>query len=203
MTTKIKIALLIVALAVTGGTSDFAAAQYPSKPIRILVTAAAGGNLDVLARAVAEPMSKSLGQPVVVENMTGAGGLIAIRLVAKQAAPDGYTLLAASNTVALAPGFRKDPGYDPTTDLVGIGDMQAVTYILMGPASQPAKTATDLIAAAKAQAGHACLRQWRSRHQHPYPCPAVYAASRHRRRPRALQGQRAGPHRPTPAAAST
>jgi tripartite-type tricarboxylate transporter receptor subunit TctC len=117
------------------------------------VTSAAGGNLDVLARAVAEPMSKSLGQPVIVENMTGAGGLIAIRLVAKQAAPDGYTLLAASNTVALAPGFRKEPGYDPATDLVGIGDMQAVTYILMGPASQPANTATELIAAAKAKPG--------------------------------------------------
>ena len=79
MNTRLKIALLIVALAITAGTSDFAAAQFPNKPIRILVTAAAGGNLDVLARAVAEPMSKTLGQPVIVENMTGAGGLIAIR----------------------------------------------------------------------------------------------------------------------------
>ena len=144
---------LIVVLATTAGASDFAAAQFPTKPIRILVTAAAGGNLDVLARAVAEPMSRSLGQPVIVENMTGGGGLIAIRLVAKQSAADGYTLLAASNTVALAPGFRKDPGYDPTTDLVGIGDMQSVTYILFGPASQPWKSVPEIIAAAKAKPG--------------------------------------------------
>ena len=178
--------LFIAALAITAGTPDFAAAQFPTKPIRILVTAAAGGNLDVLARAVAEPMSKSLGQPVIVENMTGAGGLIAIRLVAKQAAPDGYTLLAASNTVALAPGFRKDPGYDPTTDLVGIGDMQAVTYILMGPASQPAKTATELIAAAKAKPGTLAFGNGGLGTSTHYPGADVYAASRHRRPPRAL-----------------
>ncbi|HSV79571.1 MAG TPA: tripartite tricarboxylate transporter substrate binding protein [Ramlibacter sp.] len=141
-----------VALAIAAGTVVFAAAAFPTKPIHILVTSAAGGNLDVLARVIGEQMSQALGQPVIVENVTGAGGLLAIRQVAKSPA-DGHVLLAASNTVALAPAFKKDPGYDLAKDLVGVGDMQSVTYILVGPASEPSRTAADFIAAAKAKPG--------------------------------------------------
>ena len=142
-----------IALAFLAACTAFSAAAFPTKPIRILVTSSAGSNLDVFARAVGEQMAQRLGQPVVVENVTGAGGLIAIRQVARQSAPDGYTLLAASNTVAMAPAFKKDPGYDPLKDLVGIGDMQSVTYILVGPATEPAKSAGEFITAAKAKPG--------------------------------------------------
>jgi len=154
MNLNLKKTLRGIALAITVGTVAFAAAAFPTKPIRILVTSAAGGNLDVLTRAIGEQMSQSLGQPVIVENVTGAGGLLAIRQVARQAAADGHVLLAASNTVALAPAFKKDPGYDLSKDLVGVGDMQSVTYILVGPASEPSMTAADFIAAAKAKPGN-------------------------------------------------
>lgn len=142
-----------LALALAAGTLAVAAGAFPAKPVRILVTSGAGANLDVLTRAVAEQMSKNLGQPVVVENVTGAGGLVALRQIARQAPADGYTLVAASNTVVLLPAFRKDPGYDPAKDFAPIGDMQTVPYILVGPASQPYKTMAELIAGAKTRPG--------------------------------------------------
>lgn len=130
-----------------------AASAFPTKPIRILVTSAAGANLDVLTRSMAEQMSKTLGQPIVVENVTGAGGLLALRRIAKQTPADGYTLVAASNTVVLLPAFKLDPGYDPVKDLAAIGEMQVVPYILVGPAAQPEKNVAELIASAKAKPG--------------------------------------------------
>ena len=145
------IAGLIAVLAIAG--TAVSALAFPTKPIRIIVTSAAGANLDVVTRALAEQMSRTLGQQVIVENVTGAGGLIAIRQVARQAPADGYTLLAASNTVALVPAFKKDPGYDPARDLVGIADTQTVPYILVGPASRPEKTLAEMLASAKAQPG--------------------------------------------------
>ena len=118
-----------------------------------MVTSGAGGNVDVLTRLVGEQMSKTLGQPILVENVTGAGGLIALRRVARQAPADGYTLLAGSNTLVLAPAFNISPGYDPVKDLVGVGDMQTLPYILLGPTSQPHKTLVELLAAGKARPG--------------------------------------------------
>lgn len=135
------------------GSAALAADAFPSKPIRILVTAGAGANLDTLTRAVGDEMGKSLGQAIVVENVTGAGGLLALRQVAHKVPADGYTLVAAANTIALLPAFKKEPGYDPRKDFVGIGDMQNVPYLLVGPANQPNKTVKELIAAAKTKPG--------------------------------------------------
>lgn len=153
MDIRLRKTLRNLAALVTASTLAFTAGAFPTKPIRILVTSAAGANLDVLTRLLGEQMSKTLGQTVIVENVTGAGGLIALRQVSRQAAADGYTLVAASNTVVLLPAFKKDPGYDPVKDLVGIGDMQTVAYLLVGPAGQPQKTLAELIAAAKANPG--------------------------------------------------
>ena len=159
MNIRLKKTLRGVALAIAAGTAAFAgtlayaAGAFPTKPIRILVTGGAGANLDVATRAVAEQMSRNLGEPVIVENVAGAGGLIALRQIAKRTPADGYTLLTTANTVVLAAAFSKEPGYDPVTDLTGIGDMQQVPYLLVGPASQPSKTLAELIAEAKAKPG--------------------------------------------------
>jgi len=158
MSIRLTKALRIFAVAMAVGSFSFAAcAAFPDKPIRIIVTSAAGGNMDVLARLMAAQMAKTLGQPVIVENVAGAGGLIALRLVSKQVPADGYTLLVSSNTAVLAPAFTKNPGYDPVKDLVGIGEMQTLPYVLLGPTSQGQKTVAEMIASAKAKPGSLTL----------------------------------------------
>ncbi|HRP21772.1 MAG TPA: tripartite tricarboxylate transporter substrate binding protein [Alicycliphilus sp.] len=125
---------------------------YPSRPIRIIVHSSPGALLDVTTRVVAQEMSKDLGQPVVIENRPGADGLLGIRAV-KAAPADGYTLLAAANTVAQLPAFRKEPGYDLEKDFTGIGMMNRAPFLFVGPPGQPSKTLAELIANAKAQPG--------------------------------------------------
>lgn len=142
---------LALALAFGASALGAGAAEFPTKGIRIVVTSAAGAALDTTTRRAAELMSQNLGQPVVVENVVGAGGLIGIRQVLKNSPADGYTLVTASNTMALAPSFSKEPGYDPAKDFIGVGDMVTAPYLLVGPVSQPARTLADLIAAAKAK----------------------------------------------------
>ncbi|MGA9001216.1 MAG: tripartite tricarboxylate transporter substrate-binding protein, partial [Pseudolabrys sp.] len=89
---------------------------YPDHPITLIVPYAPGGGNDVLARAVAEPMAKVLGQPLVIENHGGAGGSVGTRQVAK-AAPDGYTLgLGGTGTLAIDPTLYPNAGYDPRKD---------------------------------------------------------------------------------------
>src|SRR5512134_2647877 len=91
---------------------------YPSKPIRIVVPFAPGGNIDINARIIAPGLSEFLGQPVIVENRTGAGGRIGTTVVAKSA-PDGYTLLlGAPGTLVSQPVFNDDIEYQPLRDFV-------------------------------------------------------------------------------------
>jgi tripartite-type tricarboxylate transporter receptor subunit TctC len=137
----------VVALAVAT-TNAFAADPFPSKAIRIIVPFAAGGLIDTTTRLVAQKMSETLRQPVIVENLTGAGGLIGIRAV-KSAPPDGYTLLSTSNSFALALATQRDAGYD-FKDFVGIGGMNEAPLILVGSSAQPDTTLGQLLARAKA-----------------------------------------------------
>ncbi|ADV00636.1 tripartite tricarboxylate transporter substrate binding protein [Alicycliphilus denitrificans] len=134
------------------GTLPAQADTYPSRPIRIIVHSSPGALLDVTTRVVAQEMSKDLGQPIVIENRPGADGLLGIRAV-KAAPADGYTLLAAANTVAQLPAFRKEPGYDLEKDFTGIGMMNRAPFLFVGPPGQPSKTLAELIANAKAQPG--------------------------------------------------
>jgi tripartite-type tricarboxylate transporter receptor subunit TctC len=129
-----------------------AADAFPSKPIHIIVPAGAGGNLDITARVIGKSISETLGQPVLVENRAGANSLLGTRLVAKAPA-DGYTLLAISNTFAIAPSVLNDIGYDPLKDFVGIGLMNRVPLLMVEASSAPDKTMADFVARAKQNPG--------------------------------------------------
>jgi tripartite-type tricarboxylate transporter receptor subunit TctC len=125
------------------------AQDYPSRPITLIVPYAAGGGNDVMARVVAEKMSRSLGQQIVIENKGGAGGSIATRQIAK-AAPDGYTLgLGGTGTHAINPTLYPNVGYDPRKDFAPVGLIATSALIVLVNNAVPAKTIPELIALAK------------------------------------------------------
>ena len=111
------------------------AQDYPSRPITLIVPYAAGGGNDVMARIVAEKMSRTLGQQIVIENKGGAGGSIATRQIAK-AAPDGYTLgLGGTGTLAINPTLYPNVGYDPRKDFAPVGLIAtSALVVLVNPA---------------------------------------------------------------------
>ncbi|MFN9773972.1 MAG: Bug family tripartite tricarboxylate transporter substrate binding protein [Burkholderiales bacterium] len=125
---------------------------WPSKPLRIMVGANAGGGTDIIARMLAEKLSAQLGQQVVVENRPGASNTIAADLTAK-APPDGHTLLAATNTgQAIAPHLIK-LAFDPIKDISPIALIVEVPNVLVVNPSLPAKSVADLVALAKSKPG--------------------------------------------------
>src|SRR2546430_10306395 len=129
--------------------SGAAAAQdYPVRPITLVVPYAAGCGNDVMARIVAEKMSKSLGKQIVIENKGGAGGSIATRQVAKAAA-DGYTLgLGGTGTLAINPTLYPNVGYDPRKDFAPVGLIATSALVVLVNNDVPAKTIPELIAPA-------------------------------------------------------
>ncbi len=130
-----------------------AAQDWPSRPVRIIVPFAPGGATDIPARLLAPKLSEALGQPVVVENRTGAGGIVGIQAAA-QSPPDGYTLLMATNAeVVMHPSIYPKLPYDPLKDLVAISIMLESPMLLVVPASSPFNSVADLVAAAKAKPG--------------------------------------------------
>ena len=136
------------------GARQAAAQSYPTQPIKILVGYPAGGGVDIVARLLSEPMKAALGQPIVVENRTGAAAMIAASTVAK-AAPDGRTfLMAASGEVAINHHVYKEKmTYDPMRELVPVALIGIVPCVVVVAASSPVKTPQDLIAYAKANPG--------------------------------------------------
>src|SRR3954464_4694259 len=129
------------------------AQDYPTRPITLVVPYAAGGGNDVMARIVAEKMSRSLGQQIVIENKGGAGGSIATRQVAK-AAPDGYTLgLGGTGTLAINPTLYQNVGYDPRRDFAPVGLIATSALVVLVNPSLPARSIPELIALAKKEPG--------------------------------------------------
>ncbi len=125
-------------------------AAYPTKPVRILVGATAGGGTDILARMLAEKFGAAMKQTFVVENKPGAANTLAADATAK-AAPDGYTLLLATNTgQAIAPHMLK-LSYDPLKDLQPLGMVVVVPHVLLVGASEPARDVKELVAAMRAR----------------------------------------------------
>ncbi|AOY94701.1 hypothetical protein BKK79_22650 [Cupriavidus sp. USMAA2-4] len=126
---------------------------WPGKPIRLVSPAAPGQAADVIGRTVAQGLATALGQPIVVENRLGAGGMIGTDAVAK-AAPDGYTLLiASSGPLVITPAvFRKVP-YEPIKDFVYVASLATTPQVLLVRADSPYRTLADFINAAKARPG--------------------------------------------------
>ena len=124
---------------------------YPVKTVTLVVPFAAGGPTDVVARVLAAGMAKTLGQTVVVENKTGAGGTLAAGYVAR-AAPDGYTLLIHHNGMATATALYRKLAYNPLTDFEYIGQVVDVPMTLLGKKDLPAKNLAELTAYVKANA---------------------------------------------------
>jgi tripartite-type tricarboxylate transporter receptor subunit TctC len=148
----LKTAVCIASFVVTGALAQ-PAAQYPLKPIRMIVTAAAGSGPDITARIVGQKLTGSLGQPVVIENRAGAGGSIAAEIAAK-APPDGYTLVMASaGSHAVSPALYPKLAWDPIKDFVPITIVAVAPNILIVHPSLPVKSVRELIALARARPG--------------------------------------------------
>ncbi|HYR35519.1 MAG TPA: tripartite tricarboxylate transporter substrate binding protein [Burkholderiales bacterium] len=141
---------LILAAALLGAGS--AAAQYPSKAIRVLVPFGAGSSTDIVMRIIAQPLSQSLGQPVVVENKPGADGAIAAAEVAKAPA-DGHTLILGTNSpFSAAPHLRK-VSYDAIADFTPVSMVGNYTFFVLVHPGVPARTLQELISYARANPG--------------------------------------------------
>ncbi len=143
--------LLLTAALIASGTA-LAQAAYPSKPIKFLVPFTAGSGTDIIARTVADTMSKSMGQPIIIENKPGAGGTIAAAQVARGEA-DGYTVLVHSSGHALNPAIYSSIAYDTLKDLTGITPLAALPNVLVVNPARGWKSVADLVAAAKAKPG--------------------------------------------------
>jgi tripartite-type tricarboxylate transporter receptor subunit TctC len=142
--------LAVAAAAVAAGAVQ--AQSWPAKPIRIVVPLLPGGNVDIVARALAGPMGETFGQQIIVENRPGASSLVGTQFVAKAAA-DGYTLLAMANTFATAPSLMRNVGYDALKDFTGVTLTCLVPMTLVVTPTLPVRTVKDLIALAKARPG--------------------------------------------------
>lgn len=130
-----------------------AADVYPSKPIKLLVGYSAGGPTDIIARVLAQDMSQTLGQPVVVENKPGASSMIATREV-KSAQPDGYTLLFSSLGLTVNPILvGEKAGYNYKTDFAPISNAAVLPMVTVNATDSPVKSIPDLLAKAKANPG--------------------------------------------------
>jgi tripartite-type tricarboxylate transporter receptor subunit TctC len=147
--------LLLAAFSILAIASGVLAeeAAYPKRPITLIVTFAAGGSSDVLARAIADSMSRGLGQQIVVDNRPGAGGQIGAELVA-HAAPDGYTILFGTNgTLGIGPALYEHLRYNPAHDLAPVGILHKLPLLLIINPAVPAKNLQELIAYARKNPG--------------------------------------------------
>jgi tripartite-type tricarboxylate transporter receptor subunit TctC len=145
-------ALLGLLIAATLAATPLAAQEYPSRPIRMVVPFAAGGPADMLARAVAPAMSTALKQSIVIENRTGAGGVVGVDAVAK-ASPDGYTIGITGPGALTAAPFMTNVPYNVQRDLAPIIRVGRIDGVVVANASLGLKSLADLIAYAKANPG--------------------------------------------------
>ncbi|HSV83394.1 MAG TPA: tripartite tricarboxylate transporter substrate binding protein [Ramlibacter sp.] len=145
----------LAAIAVVAGaasTLPAAAQSWPTKPIKLIVASAPGGNIDLIARVLGDKLSASLGQPVVVENKAGAAGNIASELVAK-APPDGHTLLVVATSHSTNLHIYPKLSFDPVKDLTPVSQLGTSYFALVVAPSSPLNAVRDLVAMAKANRG--------------------------------------------------
>lgn len=155
MTTRRQLSRILLGFAVGAGAPAFARAErgaYPSRPVKIVVPFAAGGGPDVLARGMAGKLSQVLGVPTVVENIVGAGGIVAAQNAAR-AAPDGYTLLLGASSHVIQKAMQPSVKFDPLKDFALISRVAYTPSMLVVAEDSPYKSMGDLIAAARSQPG--------------------------------------------------
>ena len=140
---------LVASLAWIGSTS---AQSYPSRPVRLIVPQSAGGSTDVVARVIAQRMTETLKQNVIVDNRPGAGSLNGTELVAK-AAPDGHTVLVVAASFTINPAIRKDLPFDPVRDFTPVSQLVTLPHILVVHPSVPVDSVKALVALARARPG--------------------------------------------------
>ena len=141
---------LFVASALIGITTH--AQNYPNRPVRLIVPFTPGGGVDIVARAMAQKMSEGLGQSIVIDNRAGAGSSIGMELAAR-AAPDGYTVLIASSTLAINPALYKNLPYDAQRDFTPISRTSVIPLLLVVTPGLPVSNVNELVALAKARKG--------------------------------------------------
>lgn len=148
-----RILIMVLALGCATAGAAHAADAYPSRPPHLIVTFAAGGSSDIMARTAAMAMSDGLGEQIVVENKPGAGGNVGAEYVAR-ATPDGYTMLFGTiGTIGIGPSLYKHLSYDPLKDLAPVGILHKLPNVLIVHVSLPVQNLKDLIAYAKAHPG--------------------------------------------------
>ena len=144
---------LFLALLCTGVLAQTAApGAWPVKPIRLVVGFPAGASSDIVGRMLGQKISEQLGEQIVPDNRAGAGGNLAIAFTAK-AAPDGYTIVIATSSIAVSPSLYANPGYDAIRDLAPIARLTSIPNILLVHPSVPAKTLRQFINLARARPG--------------------------------------------------
>ena len=147
---RVGVAALAAIAAHPASAQGDPAANYPNRPIRLIVGFAAGGGNDLFARLVGQKLSENIGQPVIIENKAGAGGRIAVEYVKSQPA-DGYTIMvAASGQMAIAAAIYPKLSYHPTRDFLPLTMIASFPLILAGPADDTIKSVKDLVAYGKA-----------------------------------------------------
>jgi len=147
------VAAVLLALALSSNECPAQAQSYPNRPITMIVPFPPGGIADITGRPFAAVMSRLLGQPVVVENRTGAGTVIGAASVAK-AAPDGYTIMLGTSTpFAITATLNKSLPYDPAKDFAPIALVSNAPFLLLVHPSQPVHSVADLVALAKSKPG--------------------------------------------------
>ncbi|HEY6240654.1 MAG TPA: tripartite tricarboxylate transporter substrate-binding protein, partial [Burkholderiales bacterium] len=141
--------LLAIALLCAGASAQ---TGYPTKPVRFIVPSAAGGGTDIIARALGQKLSESLGQQFVVDNRPGAGQMIGIEMAAKSSA-DGHTILMAASTLAINPVMYKKLPYDALRDFAPITQAASLPNVLVVRPSLPVYSVAELIAYARQRPG--------------------------------------------------
>jgi tripartite-type tricarboxylate transporter receptor subunit TctC len=145
------VAVLAVAAALCGPPPAHAQ-TYPDKPIRVIVNSAPGGLTDVVARLVTTRMSQSLGQPLVIDNRTGSGGMVGAELVAK-AEPNGYTIAVVGAAITAAPSLTPGLSFDPLKDFTPVCLLVSTPLLLVTNTASPYRTLAQYVADAKAKPG--------------------------------------------------
>ena len=183
--------MLVPAFMLSFATTDAGAQSWPTKPLRAIVPFAAGSSTDIIPRIVFEQLSSQLGQTIVVENRTGAGGTIGAAFVAKSE-PDGYTILVSGSAHTIAPALYPKLTYHPGRDFAAVVPLGISPNVLVVSPAKGFKTVSDLVAAAKSQARHVQLLFGWNWERDPSECGAVPVQRRNQRRTCSVQRRRRG-----------